>query len=74
MLYPLCDANPYSGKTASHSHIMRSRSTLARIDAAAMEDLNRFVDARGCDRIVAHLPKEMLENVYDRGFIVDAEN
>ena len=37
VLYPLCEARPYAGNTASHSHIMRSRSTFARIEAAAIE-------------------------------------
>src|SRR5579859_1152380 len=37
VLYPLCDAKPYAGNTTSHSRMMRSRSTLARIDAAAIE-------------------------------------
>ena len=35
--YPLFDARPYMGKTGSHAEIMRSRSTFAMMEAAAME-------------------------------------
>src|SRR5208283_1556079 len=35
--YPLFEARPYMGNTGSQAEIMRSRSTLAMIDAAAME-------------------------------------
>ena len=34
--YPLCDENPYWGRCSWYRSMMRSRVTLARIDAAAM--------------------------------------
>ena len=37
MQYPLLEARPYTGKTGSHWAIMRSRSTFAMMDAAAIE-------------------------------------
>src|ERR1041384_3385176 len=37
VLYPLFEARPYMGNTGSQAAIKRSRSTLAMIDAAAME-------------------------------------